>query len=119
MTVYSSPQGVSVHAGFPNPGSDTTLQGIDLNKYLVQHSIGTFYMRIEGNTWREFGIFHNDVLIIDRVLTPRKNDLIIWWEGDSFVLGHRASLPSGSQCWGVVTTAIHQYVSQDAPNEAA
>lgn len=106
---YQTPQGVSVHAGFPNPASDTTLQGIDLNKYLIQHPIGTYFMRIEGISWSEFGIFNNDVIIIDRVLTPKKNDLVIWWEEDGFRLGHRASLPQGLECWGVVAAAIHQY----------
>jgi DNA polymerase V len=117
MTVYATPSGVAVHAGFPNPATDTTLQGIDLNKYLVQHSIATYFMRIEGSAWQDFGIFSNDVLIIDRVLTPRKNDLIIWWEGDSFVLGHRASLPMDAQTWGVVTTAIHQFVKPELADD--
>ena len=109
MSQYTTPQGVAVHAGFPNPAADTNINSLDLNKYLIQHSVGTYFMRIEGNSWQDFGIFNDDVIIIDRVLTPRKNDLIIWWEEDSFVLGHRASLPAGAECWGVVTTAIHQY----------
>jgi DNA polymerase V len=117
MTTYATPSGVAVHAGFPNPATDTTLQGIDLNKHLVQHSIATYFMRVDGNNWADFGIFANDVLIIDRVLTPRKNDLIIWWEGDSFRLGHRASLPADCQYWGVVTTAIHQYIGQEASHD--
>ncbi len=100
---------VAEHAGFPNAATDTQLQSLDLNQLLIQHSIGTYFMRIEGNSWRDFGIFHNDILIIDRVLTPQKNDLIIWWESDSFILGHRASLPLEAVCWGVVTTAIHPY----------
>jgi DNA polymerase V len=114
---YTTPQGVAIHAGFPNPAADTQIQGIDLNKYLIQHSVGTYFMRIGGNLWRDFGIFNNDVVIIDRVLYPQKNDLVIWWEGDSFVLGHRASLPAETECWGVVTTAIHQYVTKDISHE--
>jgi DNA polymerase V len=113
---YTTPQGVAVHTGFPNPATDTTLQGIDLNKELIQHSIGTYFMRINGNAWQDFGIFNNDVLVIDRVLPPQKNDLVVWWEGDSFTFGHRSSLPAGAECWGVVTTAIHQYVSKEFSN---
>lgn len=115
---YTTPQGVTVHAGFPNPAIDTSLQGIDLNKELIQHSIGTYFMRIEGNTWQGFGISNNDVLVIDRVLPPRKNDLVVWWEGDSFSFGPRTSLPAGAECWGVVTTAIHQYISKEFSNAA-
>ena len=118
MSVYATPSGVAVHAGFPNPATDTTLQGIDLNKYLVRHSIATYFMRIDGSAWQDFGVYDNDVLIIDRVLTPRKNDLIIWWEGEAFVLGHRASLPDGIPYWGVVTTAIHQYVYKETDHDS-
>lgn len=109
MSRYSTPSGVAVHDGFPNPATDTTMPTIDLNRQLIRHSIGTYLMRIDGNEWQDFGIFHSDVLIIDRVLAPQKNDLVVWWEGDSFRLGHRASLPYETECWGVVTTAIHQY----------
>lgn len=117
MSRYTTPAGVAVHDGFPNPATDTSLQGIDLNKHFIQHPIGTYFMRIEGTPWREFGIFHDDLAIIDRVLRPQKNDLIIWWEGDSFVLGHRAGLPPGTACWGVVTTVIHQYVKKPEPDD--
>lgn len=105
----SKQAGVSVHAGFPNPASDTTLQSIDLNRQLIQHSIGTYFMRISGNAWQRYGVLNNDVLIVDRVLPPSTNDLVVWWEGDSFILGHKMELPKGTQYWGVVTTAIHQF----------
>lgn len=111
MIQPQTPAGVAVHGGFPNPATDSTRHTIDLNKQLIQHSVATYFMRVEGNLWQDLGIFANDVLIIDRALQPRTNDLVIWWEGESFCLGSRASLPPDCECWGVVTSAIHQFVN--------
>ena len=110
---YENPQGVSVHGGFPNPATDASLQGIDLNKFLIQNSAATYLMRISGNDWRNIGIFHGDVVIIDRAVAARKNDPVIWWHGGSFAVSPRHVLPEGAEVWGVVTTVIHQYRGRD------
>ena len=102
-------EGVSVHAGFPNPALDTSLDVLDLNQLLIGHPVGTFFMRISGNDWQDVGIFSNDIAIIDRVVSPRKNDLAIWWEGESFIIGNFAKVPLDTPVWGVVTAVIHQY----------
>ena len=102
-------EGVSAHVGFPNPALDSSLDNLDLNKFLIQHPAGTYFMRISGNVWQGVGIFDGDIAIIDRVISSRPNDLIIWWQGESFVISPRQKLPHGTECWGVVTTVIHQY----------
>jgi DNA polymerase V len=106
---YENPEGVSVHGGFPNPAIDASLQGIDLNKFLIQNSAATYLMRVAGNEWQRVGIFDSDVIIIDRAITPRQNDLVVWWYDGSFAISPRHALPEGAEVWGVVTSAIHQY----------
>lgn len=110
---YENPDGVSVHGGFPNPAADASLQGIDLNRLLIKNSTATYFMRVAGNNWRDVGIFHGDVAIVDRALTAARNDLIIWWHNDSFAISPRHTLPKGGQIWGVVTSVIHQYRGRD------
>jgi len=61
-------EGVSVHAGFPNPALDGSLDSLDLNRFLVAHPAGTFFMRIVGNDWQDVGIWDGDLAIIDRVI---------------------------------------------------
>jgi DNA polymerase V len=106
---YSNPNGVSVHDGFPNPATDSTLQAIDLNVLLIKHSASTFFMRIATNEWVGLGIFAKDLAIIDRALSPRHNDLIVWIKDDLFIISPRHKLPKNAVLWGTVTAIIHQY----------
>lgn len=102
--------GVSEHAGFPNPAMDRSIQTLDFNKLLIRHSAATYLMRIEGNTWRRLGIFDKDIVVVDRALNCRPNDLAVWWQGESFVISHANRVPEGVEAWGVVTTTIHRYI---------
>lgn len=101
--------GVSAHSGFPNPATDASLQGIDLNKVLIPNGASTYLMRLTGSEWQDVGIFPEDILVIDRALSAKTTDLVIWWQADSFAVSHKHKVPEGSEVWGVVTTAIHQY----------
>lgn len=101
--------GVSVHDGFPNPATDTSLQTLDLNKLLVRHGASTYFMKIMGNTWGEVGIFDNDIALIDRALKPKTNDMVIWADGDELVISAKHKVPMDTPVWGVVTTVIHRY----------
>ena len=109
---YENPDGVSVHDGFPNPATDSSLQAIDLNSLLIWHTASTFMMRISGNQWQEVGIFDQDIAIIDRALGPKPVDLIVWMQDDIFAISHLSSLKEGSEVWGTVTAIIHQYRSK-------
>jgi hypothetical protein len=106
---YENPDGVSVHDGFPNPATDSSLQLLDLNQLLIRHRISTYFMRIAGSDWRELGVFSGDIAIIDRALKPKNNDLVIWWEGESFRLSPKHAVPLDTPTWGVVTSTIHQF----------
>jgi DNA polymerase V len=101
--------GVSVHVGFPNPALDGSLDTLDLNRLLVSHPAGTYFMRIAGNDWQEVGIWDGDIILVDRVTKPQKADLVIWWEGESFIISNLPAVPEKTPVWGVVTTVIHQY----------
>lgn len=110
---YEKPEGVSVHSGFPNPATDADLQGIDLNRLLIQNSAATYMMRVAGNEWNDIGIFHADLLVIDRAVAIRPADLVIWWHNDTFAVSPRRRLPRNGEVWGVVTAVIHQYRGRD------
>lgn len=112
MSYYENPDGVSVHGGFPNPATDASLQGIDLNKFLVKNSAASYLMRIAGDEWQRQGIFHGDVVIIDRAISPQGNDLVIWWHNGSFAISPRHRVPLDCEIWGTVTSVIHQFRGQ-------
>lgn len=103
--------GVSVHAGFPNPAADRSLEVIDLHKLLVKQPTSTFFMRIDGNDWEDRAIFDGDIVVIDRSLNPRKSDLVIVSKDDSFLITPCSNIPEESTLFGVVTAAVHRYRS--------
>jgi SOS-response transcriptional repressor LexA len=107
-TLPSEGEGVAVHGGFPNPGTDARRQILDLNQLLIQHSASTFLMRISGNEWWQEGIFHNDVAVIDRALDPQPGDRVIWWNDGVFAISEYTTAPKATAIWGVVTSVIHQ-----------
>ena len=114
MDTKNTPQGVSIHAGFPNPATDASLQNLNLNTLLVAHSLSTYFMRIAGDNWREMGIFDEDIVIIDRALAAGSNDLMVWWHEDIFALSPKHKVPKDAVTFGVVTATIHQYRRNNA-----
>lgn len=115
MDIQNASDGVSVHAGFPNPATDKSLDSLDLNRLLVQNSASTFLFRIRGSEWQAMGIFDNDIAIIDRALDARANDLIICASemADSFMITRAKNIPPNTTTWGVITSIIHQFRSQN------
>jgi DNA polymerase V len=111
MTEDEPQDGVSVHAGFPNPATDKSLHGLDLNKLLVRHAASTYLFRVRGNAWENAGVFDGDVAIVDRALDPRRSDVVMWWDGASgeFAVSTHSNMPPDAVCWGVITASIHEY----------
>jgi DNA polymerase V len=73
LPLYLSP----VSAGFPSPADDYIDAKLDLNELLVHHPAATFFTRVNGNSMIEAGIFHNDLLVVDRSETPVDGVVVI------------------------------------------
>src|SRR6187200_1635266 len=67
----------SVSAGFPSPADDYIESKLDLNDLLVPHPAATFFTRVNGNSMIEAGIFHEDLLIVDRAETPGDGCVVV------------------------------------------
>jgi DNA polymerase V len=104
--------GVSVHAGFPNPAIDRREQDgsliLDINKLLIQHPSSTYLFRISGHHWTDQGIFDGDVAVVDRAITPQNTDMVIDWH-DGFSVERHSQRTDSQPAWGVITAIIHQY----------
>lgn len=103
--------GTSIHAGFPNAADDARLQSLDLNQLLIPQPHSTFHFRIRGDSWQRYGVFDHDIALVDRSLTPRPRDIVVWWRDDTdgFALSTQQRTPADATIWGVITTIIHQY----------
>ncbi len=66
-----------VPAGFPSIAEDYVDRALNLNELLIQHPAATFFVRVSGDSMVNAGITSNDILIVDRALTPTNNKIVI------------------------------------------
>jgi DNA polymerase V len=75
---YSLPLYLSkVQAGFPSPADDYIERHLDFNKEFIPHPAATFFLKATGESMVDAGIFPNDILLVDKSLTPRTGDIVI------------------------------------------
>ena len=117
-----------VAAGFPSP-SENYIQGkLDLNELLVKNPPATFFVRVRGESMINAGISSGDILIVDKSLEAKNNDIIIAVVEGEFTLKRllikdnyiilqpenkifasiRIDNPDNVEIWGVVTNVIHK-----------
>ena len=122
----------SVSAGFPSPATDYLENKLDLNEYLVKHPAATFIVKASGPSMIEAGISSGDLLIVDRSVTPKNDNIVIASVlGDLtvkklrkkgsllFLVSANDEYPSievkeEMECfiWGVVTYVIHKTITK-------
>lgn len=66
-----------VSAGFPSPAEDYVEKTLDLNELCIQHPAATFFVRVQGESMIDAGVFPEDVLVVDRSLRAQHGDIII------------------------------------------
>ena len=66
-----------VSAGFPSPADDHIEQQLDLNEHLIHNPASTFFVRVAGESMINAGIFPDDILIVDRSITPVNGKIVI------------------------------------------
>lgn len=66
-----------VQAGFPSPAEDCMEGPLDLHEHLVRHKSATFFLRVSGQSMIKAGIFDGDLLVVDRIITPGHNKVVI------------------------------------------
>ena len=67
----------SVAAGFPSPATDYCESRLDLNELCIKHPAATYFVRAQGDSMVEAGIYPGDVLVVDRSLTAKHGDIVI------------------------------------------
>lgn len=117
-----------IAAGFPSPADDYLEKQLDLNDLVIKHPHATFFVRVEGDSMRDAGIFSGDILAVDRAVEATSGKIIVAILDGEFtvkrlhigprgvtLLPENASFPSikvmpesDFQVWGVVTYVIHK-----------
>ena len=117
----------AVSAGFPSPADDYMEDRLDLNDHLVRNPAATFFVRVTGDSMVDAGIHSGDILVVDRSLNPKDDNIVIAViDGELTVKRLRTQktkvylLPENQnykpieitsemnfEVWGVVTNVIH------------
>lgn len=66
-----------VVAGFPSPALGYEEERLDINDIVVTNPASTFYVRVSGSSMVEANIKDGDILVVDKSLEARHNDIII------------------------------------------
>ena len=117
-----------VNAGFPSPAADYIEEKLDLNVHLVKHPAATFFVRANGDSMTGAGIFNGDILVVDRSLNPKNQNVVVAIVNGDFTVkklyasdGNVSLIPENPKykpieitdgtdlrVWGVVTYVIHK-----------
>lgn len=87
---YSEP----VKAGFPSPAQDYVERTLDLNELCIRHPNATFFVRVEGDSMIEAGIYDGDVLVVDRSVDAEHGDIVVAAVGNEFTVKELCTRPS-------------------------
>lgn len=116
-----------VAAGSPSSAEDDSAEKVDLNEHLIKHPAETFLVKATGNSMINAGIHENDILVVDRSLTPvhgkvviaavdgqltvkrlhKKNEHYMLIPDNPDYLPINITDDSEVYIWGVVTNVIH------------
>lgn len=119
----------TVCAGFPSPAEDLQERSLSLDQILITHPQATYLMRVRGLSMVEAGIFDNDLLVVNRALKPRHNNIVVAVVDGEFTVKYlyqrqgRIKLKAANptfpdivprdgqtlEVWGVVTSSTRQF----------
>lgn len=75
-----------IKAGFPSPADDFKEHRISLDKELVDDQEATFYARVSGDSMEGAGISDNDLLIIDKSISPVHGAIAVCFINGEFTI---------------------------------
>jgi len=64
-------------AGFPSPSEDLFISQLNLHNHLIKNPDSTICIKVSGDSMIDIGIFSGDMLIVDRSLKPKNNNVIL------------------------------------------
>ncbi|MDR1925166.1 MAG: S24 family peptidase [Planctomycetaceae bacterium] len=67
----------NIRSGVPLFAESIPAAGFDLLQMLVPNPPATFLLRVSGNSMINAGIFADDILIVDRSLSPKSGDIVV------------------------------------------
>lgn len=66
-----------IEAGFPSPAEEELLDTLSLDQWLISNPTSTFMLKVTGDSMIEAGILPDDMVLVDRSITPKNGDIVI------------------------------------------
>jgi repressor LexA len=67
----------AVQAGFPSPAEEELLDTLSLDEFLVRRREATFMLTVSGDSMIDAGIHPGDLVLVERGVTPKPNDIVV------------------------------------------
>jgi DNA polymerase V len=113
---------------YPSPLANQAKELVDINGHLIRNEIATYIFRFRGNAMIDAGIFDGDVLVVDRSIESKHDDIVLVTLNNEYTvkrLHQRAGLVKlisenpiypplvikerdDFAIWGVVTNSVHK-----------
>jgi DNA polymerase V len=77
---------IGISAGFPSPAEDFKQERLSLDNELIKNKEATFFARVSGQSMVDAGLNDNDLLVIDRSLSPAHNKIAVCFLDGEFTV---------------------------------
>ena len=67
----------TVEAGFPSPAEEELADTMNLDEFLIENKEATYILRVSGDSMKDAGIIHGDMVLVDRSATPKDGNIVI------------------------------------------
>ena len=75
-----------ISAGFPSRAEDFKQERLSLDNELIKNKEATFFARVSGQSMIDAGLSDNDLLVIDRSLSPAHNKIAVCFLDGEFTV---------------------------------
>ena len=76
----------AVQAGFPSPAEEELLDTLTLDEFLIRRPEATFMLTVSGDSMTDAGIYPGDIVLVERGVTPKSNDIVVAQVDDEWTL---------------------------------
>ena len=85
------------YGSFESPALDFPEDTIDLLKLLIKDKETTFFAKVTGDSLIGIGIYNEDILIVQKGLFPRENDIVVvFYQGEFYVKRYKPKYKENS-----------------------
>lgn len=106
-----------VQTGFPSPAESYIDRSLDLNDFLIPNPAATFFVYVSGDSMNLAGMDDGDLLIVDRSLEPKNDDIVIMSIDNEFTVKRFEKLNSGIRLMPESSNPVYKPISPKGNEE--